>query len=111
MGLVRPVVPLVRPYLNYAASDWKPNFKKDRTHWKGTQPRATKLVKELKSLSYEERLMKLSLMALEERRIRGDLKEMYKIIHEIENINLINGFKFRDNNFNPKRHFSLIVLD
>ena len=46
----------------------------------GVQPQATKLVPELKHLPYIERLKRLVLRTLEERRTRGDLIEMYKII-------------------------------
>ena len=57
------------------------------THWvqdiklvEGVQPQATKLVPELKHLPYVEILKRLRLRTLEERRTRGDLIEMYKII-------------------------------
>ena len=41
------------------------------------QLRATKLAKELKNLSYEERLVKLNVTALQERRLREDLIQIY----------------------------------
>ena len=44
------------------------------------QLRATKLAKELKNLSYEERLVKLNVTALQERRLREDLIQIYIII-------------------------------
>ena len=43
--------------------------------------RATKLVNNVKHLSYENRLKKLKLPTLKYRRVRGDMIEVYKIIH------------------------------
>ena len=44
------------------------------------QKRATKLIKCLSSLGYEERLKKLGLFSLKYRRLRGDLIEVFKFI-------------------------------
>ena len=44
------------------------------------------MVPELQLMPYEVRLQDLDLTILEDRRIRGDLIEMYKILHGFENI-------------------------
>ena len=72
-------ISLVRPYLDYAVSVWNPNFKKDIELIEGVQRMTTKLVKELKNLSYEERIVKLNSTTLEERRLRGDLFRYIKL--------------------------------
>ena len=46
------------------------------------QKRATKLVIQLKNLPYTERLKELDLHTLKFRRIRGDMIEIFKIIHQ-----------------------------
>ena len=50
------------------------------------QRKATKMVIEIRSLEYEERLRVLGLTTLEERRKRGDLIQIYKIINGIDEV-------------------------
>jgi hypothetical protein len=75
---------LVRPHLEYAVQVWNPYLKSDITSIEGVQRRATKLVSELRNMSYEERLKKLNLTTLEERRQRGDLIEQFKIVKKFD---------------------------
>ena len=53
----------------------------------GVQRRFTRMIPELKSLTYEARLKRLNLTTLEIRRIRGDLIEVYRILNGLEKIN------------------------
>ena len=53
-----------------------------RGYWK-VQKRATKLVTLLKKLPYKERLLQLNLHTLKYRRLRGDMIQVYKIIHDM----------------------------
>ena len=50
------------------------------------QRTATKMVPELKDLTYEERLTELELPTLQERRERGDLITLYRIMSGIDKI-------------------------
>ena len=72
-------VAFVRPHLEYAIAAWCPYTKKDVKFLEKVQIRATKLVKSIGNLPYEERLKKLGLTTLKARRERGDLIEYFKI--------------------------------
>ena len=50
------------------------------------QRRATKLIPELRDISYEERLKECGLTILEKRRLRADQIEVFKILSGYENI-------------------------
>jgi hypothetical protein len=69
---------LVRPHLEYGASIWSPQWKKDILKLESVQRRATK-IESLRGKTYDERLSILDLPSLEVRRRRGDLIQMYKI--------------------------------
>ena len=51
-----------------------------------TQKRVTKTIKRVKAYSYLERLERLGLTTLLERRMRGDLIEAFKMINGIFNL-------------------------
>ena len=50
------------------------------------QQRATKLIPEVKHLSYSERLKSLKLPTLEYRRQRADQIQVFKIMNELEDL-------------------------
>ena len=77
---------VVRPRLEYAAVVWSPHMKKDVKKLEKIQRTATRMVPELKDLEYEDRLKERRLLTLQDRRERGDLITMYKIISGKEKI-------------------------
>jgi ribonuclease P/MRP protein subunit RPP40 len=87
---------LVRPHLEYASSVWSPVLKQDITRLEDVQRRATKQVPGLRELTYPERLRRLKLPSLSFRRKRGDMIEVYKILHGLYNINPSHFFERMD---------------
>ena len=77
---------IVRPHLEYCIQAWRPYRRKDIDTLERIQRRATKMIPELRDLSYEERLKECGLTTLETRRLRGDQIEVFKILNGYENI-------------------------
>ena len=93
---------LVIPHLEFAVPVLSPFGKGDILELEKIQKRAIRIPYGMKSLSsYEERLVCLGLTSLEDRRIRGDLIQLFKFI---------NGLEIVDRNCLPKPAPSQNVL-
>ena len=80
---------LVRPHLEYCVQLWSPRARYG--NWgtimdiEGVQRKFTRLIDGLGLMTYRDRLQKLDLTTLLERRARGDLIETFKILSGISN--------------------------
>ena len=89
---------IVRPHLEYCIQAWRPRLKKDTDKLERVQRRATKLIPELRILSYEDRVQQCKFTTLETRRVRGDQIEVFKITYGIEGLDSGMLFKYRTDN-------------
>ena len=87
---------LVRPHVEYCVSAWSPHYIKDILE--RIQHRFTRLIPEMQKLAYIERLDKLNLWALEERRNRSDLIEVFKMAKNLSPIPLTKFFELNTDN-------------
>ena len=78
----------IRPHLEFGSAVWNSMSKSDIQKLEGVQKRGTKMVIELRSLEYEERLEVLGSTTLESRRKRGDLIQIYKIFKGLEEVDI-----------------------
>ena len=76
-------ISLVRSILEYGQPLWSPFRKGEIKRLEAVQKNATRKINGFKELSYEERLRKLDLPTLYFRRLRGDMIECFKILHNI----------------------------
>ena len=84
---------LIRPHLEYATVAWSPFLKKDIFLIENVQSRATKLVKSIRNLSYEERMKRLGLPALRYRQARNDVIQVFKIMQRTDKLDVNTFFK------------------
>jgi len=84
----------VRPLLEAAAPAWNPMKKESVNLLEKVQRRATRIITDISTLSYDERLDALDMDSLEERRRRGDLIQCYKVMNGHGDIDPDTWFSF-----------------
>ena len=77
----------IRCHLEYCIQAWSPWTVADKEVLEKVQKRAVGLVSGLAGKTYEEKLAECGLTTLEERRIRGDMIQTWKIIQGVDAVN------------------------
>ena len=85
---------IIRTGLEYGNCIWNPIFKRQSVLIENVQRRATKLLPSISHLSYADRLKFLQLPSLKYRRLRGDLIQLYKIVHNQYNVDANEFYTF-----------------
>ena len=93
---------LVRPIIEYSNVIWAPHLRKHINMMEAVQRRAIRMVPNLKNLNYHERLKKLNLYSLAYRTRRGDLIQVFKLMHSIDNVDY--SCLFEINNTTTRGH-------
>lgn len=88
---------LVRPLLEYAVQFWSPSLQQDIARLEKVQARATKLVPAIRLKGYQRRLNDLRMFTLEQRRLRGQLIETFKILRGFNKVDPSNYYQLSEN--------------
>ena len=99
---------LVRPQLEYCVQAWRPHNQKDIDNLEEVQRRMTKMINGMGEDEYNVRLSKTQLLALEMRRLRSDLIEVFNIMHNLEGVKREDFFQLRT--ATGRRGHSLTIL-
>jgi len=94
----------IRPHLEYCIQAWSPHLVKDINVLENVQKAATNLVPKLRKYSYPVRLQKLGITTLKDRRERGDMIEVYKLLTGREQIDFEQFFKPAQNHYDLRGH-------
>jgi hypothetical protein len=84
---------IVRPHLEYCSPAWSPYYIKDKELLEKVQHRFTRMFPQLRAMDYSDRLERLGLWSLEERRNRADLLEVFKMAKGFSAIKLETFFE------------------
>jgi hypothetical protein len=87
------IVTFIRPLLEYCNSIWSPILKSDCDALEKVQKLATRLLPSIQNKPYEERLQAMRILSLADRRRRGDLIEVFKIINNKYDVNPADFFE------------------
>ena len=72
---------LVRPHLEHAVQFWSPHLRRDIDNIENIKRRATKMITEIRNHRYHQRIQELDLISLVQRRLRGQLIDVFKYLN------------------------------
>ena len=101
----------IRPHMEFCIQAWSPHFVKDIDVLERVQKAATNLVPMLQKYNYATRLRMIGITSLEERRLRGDMIEVYKLLTEKEQIDHRQFFNSADTPYGLRGHEKKLAKD
>ena len=106
------VVPLyktfVRPKLEFGVAAWSPWTEADVKEMEKVQERLIRMLSDVRGENYEEKLKDAGLTTLKERRERGDVIEVFKVMRQINNIDETKWFRRVREEARPLRSNTLV---
>ena len=100
---------LVRPHLEHAVQFWSPHLRRDIDKMEKIQRRATEMIPEIRNHSYHRRIQDLDLISLVERRLRGQLIEVFKYLNRFTTASARGFFDYDLNDRTRNNEAKLIV--
>ena len=100
---------LVRPHREYAVQFWSPHIRRDIEKMERVQRRATKMMSKIRNHSYQQQLKDLKLISIIQRRLRGQLIEVFKYLNRFNNVSPISLFDYDFNNRTRTNRKKIIV--
>ena len=101
---VRLYVQYCRSHLEYCVQSWSPWLRTDIDLLESVQERAIRMVLGLKATNYLERLKEVGLTTLEARRDRGDMIQVWKILHQHDDVDPQTWFRMASEGDRLTRH-------
>ena len=93
----------VRPKLEFAVQSWCPWLEGDKNLLEKVQRRMVRLLSDVRGDSYEEKLEKIGLTTLAERRERGDAIETFKTLNGFNRVDKEKWFQLEEDDARPTR--------
>jgi hypothetical protein len=78
----------VCPHLEYCTPAWDLHYKKEKELLEKVKHRCTRMFEQLRNLHYMDRLQRLGLWTLQEKRNRADLIDVFRIVKRVSNNSL-----------------------
>jgi ribonuclease P/MRP protein subunit RPP40 len=93
----------VRPKMEFAVAAWSPWMEKDIAPMEHVQEELMKMISDVRGATHKEKLQDAGLTTLQDRRERGDMIEVFKVLNGIEKVDKNLWFKIQREEARPTR--------
>ena len=101
----------IRPKMEFAVAAWSPWYEKDTEALEKVQEKLIGMISDIKGNTYQEKLRDAGLTTLKQRRERGDLIEVYKVMKGFTRVNKHHWFNIQrpEESRSTRRNASITV--